>query len=341
MKLSVSRMAELAGFPSRHSARSKGKMMGVSTSSSAGTQPNDVNKDGGALLPLATVAVKPPKFNGQGKWKVFFTQFELLANAGRWSDETKALQLALCLTEEASECLLTLAPGGRADYRALVEALGDRFGSDSQPNTLRIELGNRKTLPGPVVVVGRTTVGDFCNIRIKVEGVECLALVDTGSTVTLVRPDILPSGVRVEQTDVQLRTVTGELAPMLGKCRLSVTVGGKTVLCSMWVAAVQDPCILGMDFLKNCGAQLDLAAGTLRLLGGLTVGMLPSGGLAGNREDIPVVPSQQLSPAATPFTPLISTSTGSLGAQNTQAPSPKLTRSGGEKNIKAVEAVWL
>ncbi|KAJ8006813.1 hypothetical protein DPEC_G00111120 [Dallia pectoralis] len=146
MKLSVSRMAELAGFPSRHSARSKGKMMGVSTSSSAGTQPNDVNKDGGALLPLATV--KPPKFNGQGKWEVFFTQFELLANAGRWSDETKALQLALCLTEEASECLLTLAPGGRADYRALVEALGDRFGSDSQPNTLRIELGNRKRLPG-------------------------------------------------------------------------------------------------------------------------------------------------------------------------------------------------
>ncbi|KAJ8002405.1 hypothetical protein DPEC_G00179790 [Dallia pectoralis] len=204
---------------------------------------------------------------------------------------------------------------------------------------------------GPVVVVGRTTVGDFCNIRIKVEGVGCLALVDTGSTVTLVRPDILPSGVRVEQTDVQLRTVTGELAPMLGKCRLSVTVGGKTVLCSMWVAAVQDPCILGMDFLKNCGAQLDLAAGTLRLLGGLTVGMLPSGGLAGNRaasafsvkigEAIPVVPSQQLSPAATPFTTLISTSTGSLGAQNTQAPSPKLTRSGGEETIKAVEAVWL
>lgn len=35
--------------------------------------------------------------------------------------------------------------------------------------------------PSPVVVVGCTTVGDFCNV--KVEGVECLALVDTGSTV--------------------------------------------------------------------------------------------------------------------------------------------------------------
>ncbi|KAJ7991177.1 hypothetical protein DPEC_G00294540 [Dallia pectoralis] len=133
----------------------------------------------------------------------------------------------------------------------------------------------------------------------------------------------------------------GDLAPMLGKCRLSVTVGGKTVLCSMWVVAVQDPCILGMDFLKNCGAQLDLAAGTLRLLGGLTGNRGASPFSFKIDEAIPVVPSQQLSPAATPFPPLNSTSTGSLGAQNTQAPSPQLTGSGGEETIKAVEAVWL
>ena len=112
--------------------------------------------------------------------------------------------------------------------------------------------------------------------------------------------------------------------------------------------AVQDPCILGMDFLKNCGAQLDLAEGTVRLSGGLTVGMLLSEGLTGDRAASPfssklgeVVPFQPLSPAATPFTPHNSTSTGSLGAQNTQAPSAQLTRSGGEETINAVEAVWL
>ncbi|KAJ8015796.1 hypothetical protein DPEC_G00029860 [Dallia pectoralis] len=247
--------------------------------------------------------------------------------------------------------------------RQWVRAQGGCPGPPHRPNPIVSGVGDQQrsirggdwlhpvatSCTGPVVVVGRTTVGDFSNIRVKAEGVECSALVDTGSTVTLVRPDILPSGVRVEQMDVQLRTVTGELAPMLGKCLLSVTLGGKTVLCSMWVAAVQDPCILGMDFLKNCGAQLDLAAGTLRWLGGLTVGMLPPQELAGNRaaspfsfkirEAIPVVPSQPLSPAATPFTPLNSTSTGSLGAQNTQAPSPQLTRSGGEETIKAVKAV--
>ncbi|XP_029601952.1 uncharacterized protein LOC115186468, partial [Salmo trutta] len=522
VKLSVSKMAELAGFPSLRS-RADVTATGISTSPGAEMAgPAYVNRDGGGLLPLATVAAKLPKFNGQGKWEVFFTQFELLAAAGRWSDETKALQLALSLAEEASECLLTLAPDERGDYGALVEALGGRFGSDAQPNMLRIELSNKKRLqgeslkalasgilsltrrayatmpigvqdelardsfiralsstelgkhvqmadppslraaveiarkreliwgegvrvevasqpevraavagvpgvtkpewadelcglvktaslvmergsrqrrsgaarthppapkptvskrgtqqrrqeggdllpqgvaaavfPSPVVVVGRTTVGDFCNVIVKVEGVECLALVDTGSTVTLVRPDILPVGVRVEPTLVQLRTVTGELAPMLGKCQLSVTVGGRTVGCPAWVAAVQDPCILGMDFLKNCGAQLDLASGTLRLSGGPTVGMSTSGGPAGGRAVPPsssklaetppvipaaplvVVPFQQLSPAATAFTPHHGASTGSSVAQNTLAPSPHQPDGGKEEAIDAVEAVWL
>ncbi|KAJ8007705.1 hypothetical protein DPEC_G00096940 [Dallia pectoralis] len=49
VKLSVSKIAELAGFPSRHSAGSKGKTMVVSTSSLADTQFTDVNKDGGPL----------------------------------------------------------------------------------------------------------------------------------------------------------------------------------------------------------------------------------------------------------------------------------------------------
>ena len=76
-----------------------------------------------------------------------------------------------------------------------------------------------------VVVVGRTWAGDFCHVPVTVEGVACLALVDTGSTVTLVRPDIL-LGWTVLQP-VQLRTVAGERAPMKGKGLLSICVGGK------------------------------------------------------------------------------------------------------------------
>lgn len=102
-----------------------------------------------------------------------------------------------------------------------------------------------------------------------------MALVDTGSTVTLVRPDILPSWTVLQPTTVQLRTVTGERAPMKGKGLLSICVGGKTVLHPVWVAAVQDPCILGLDFLRCTGCQLDLEKGVIGFQGGPAVYMAP------------------------------------------------------------------
>ncbi|KAJ8417461.1 hypothetical protein AAFF_G00286880 [Aldrovandia affinis] len=99
--------------------------------------------------------------------------------------------------------------------------------------------------------------------------------VDTGSTVTLVRPDLVPGWTQFEPTTVQLRTVTGELAPMKGRGVLTLTVGGRTVCHPVWIAAVQDPCILGLDFLRATGCQLDLEKGTLCFQGGSAVTMGP------------------------------------------------------------------
>ena len=124
-------------------------------------------------------------------------------------------------------------------------------------------------------MVGRTWAGDFCHVPVTVEGVACLALVDTGSTVTLVRPDILPTWTVLQPTTVQLRTVTGERAPMKGKGLLSIRVGEKTVLHPVWVAAVQVPCIPGLDFLRCIGCQLDLERGAIGFQGGPTVYMAP------------------------------------------------------------------
>ena len=92
----------------------------------------------------------------------------------------------------------------------------------------------------PVVVVGRICVGDFCHVPVTVEGMPCSALVDTGSTVTLVRPDIVPGWTQFEPTTVQRRTVTGELAPMKGKGIMTLTVEGRTVHHPVWVVAVQN-----------------------------------------------------------------------------------------------------
>ncbi|XP_034071053.1 uncharacterized protein LOC117545404 [Gymnodraco acuticeps] len=126
--------------------------------------------------------------------------------------------------------------------------------------TLRPPEKDDSTGVEPVVAVGRAG-GDSCYVPVEVEGVPCDALVDTGSTITLVRAEVLPSGTMFEPTAVRLRTVTGELAAMKGRGVLSVSVGGVEVRHPVWIADVQDLCILGLDFLKATGCLLDLQAG--------------------------------------------------------------------------------
>ncbi|KAJ8391411.1 hypothetical protein AAFF_G00090410 [Aldrovandia affinis] len=125
-----------------------------------------------------------------------------------------------------------------------------------------------------VMVVGWTHAGNFCYVPVALAGAPCSALVDTGSTATLMRPDMVPVGTQLEQTSVQLRTVTGELAPMLGRGKVVITVGGLSVELRVWVAEVQDPCILGLDFLKFARCLLDLGENTLSFPGGPTVRMI-------------------------------------------------------------------
>ena len=108
----------------------------------------DVNRHGGAHVPVAAASVKTPKYSGRSDWEAFHAQFELLADAGGWTVEAKALQLALCLTDDALSCLLLLSPGERRDYGALVGALQRRFGQCVKPELLRNELGDRCRKPG-------------------------------------------------------------------------------------------------------------------------------------------------------------------------------------------------
>lgn len=106
----------------------------------------NADKVGGAHI--SQLQVKTPKYTGKADWDAFHAQFELLARAMGWSETDKALQLALCLTEDALSCLLLLSPSERDDYGALVGALRRRFGQCNQPGVLRSELSNRQRQPG-------------------------------------------------------------------------------------------------------------------------------------------------------------------------------------------------
>lgn len=80
--------------------------------------------------------------------------------------------------------------------------------------------------------------------------------------------------MQLEPTTVKLRTVTGALAPMLGRGVVAIQVGGLLVNFKVWVAVVQDPCILGLDFLRAAQCVLDLGKNTLAFPGGPTVEMV-------------------------------------------------------------------
>ena len=52
----------------------------------------------------------------------------------------------------------------------------------------------------------------------SITGVKCTFTIDTGSDITIVRPDILQaSGTRMEAIIGQIRTVTGEMTPLQAK----------------------------------------------------------------------------------------------------------------------------
>lgn len=58
---------------------------------------------------------------------------------------------------------------------------------------------------------------------------------------------------------------------------LTLTVGGVNVQYPVWIANVQDSCILGLDFWRDHGCQLDLSKTTLNFDNGQVVKKRPPG----------------------------------------------------------------
>ena len=103
----------------------------------------------------------------------------------------------------------------------------------------------------------------------SVEEHPCRITIDTGSNISIIRPDVLSEQ---EQTHIQpvsqsIRTVTGEKAPIQGKGDLHVKIGSQEAVHPMWIADIQDECILGLDYLELHGCMVDLADSVLHING--------------------------------------------------------------------------
>ncbi|KAJ8333601.1 hypothetical protein SKAU_G00416090 [Synaphobranchus kaupii] len=119
--------------------------------------------------------------------------------------------------------------------------------------------------------VGRLGKASGLYLHCRLDGQACRALVDTGATISLVRPGVLHNtgGPQLPgawtPTATPLTSVTGAKMVMRGKKEVKVKVTGQEVSHEFWLADIADLCIIGLDLLKRWGACVDVSRGSITL----------------------------------------------------------------------------
>ena len=104
----------------------------------------------------------------------------------------------------------------------------------------------------------------------RVEGASCDMVIDTGSNITILRPDVLKRASKDADVDVHpvnslLRTVTGETTPVRSRGKLAIQIGNFKVVHDVWIADIENECILGLDFLISNDCVVDVLESCLRI----------------------------------------------------------------------------
>ncbi|XP_069972959.1 retrovirus-related Pol polyprotein from transposon 412 [Penaeus vannamei] len=89
-------------------------------------------------------------------------------------------------------------------------------------------------------------------------------IVDTGAEKTIMHPDVLTARDYHEEPR-QLCGVTGHCMPLRGPVEARLGVGGSEEVLPVYVAEMEDPCLLGIDYLMQVGACIDLKKRKLRI----------------------------------------------------------------------------
>lgn len=103
-----------------------------------------------------------------------------------------------------------------------------------------------------------------------VAGNVCEMIIDTGSNITICRPDVLKrsggeSKFVLHPVNVNVKTATGEMTPIRNKGNLEIRIGATAVNHDVWVADIENECIIGLDFLSlNC-CLVDVPGQCLRI----------------------------------------------------------------------------
>ena len=102
----------------------------------------------------------------------------------------------------------------------------------------------------------RTIESNPIMVTCKLEGVPVNMELDTGAALTVIDEDTLykifkSDQLKLEESKVKLKTYTGELIPLVGKCTIQVQYGGKLMALPLVVAKGASPNLLGRDWLNK------------------------------------------------------------------------------------------
>ena len=99
-----------------------------------------------------------------------------------------------------------------------------------------------------------------------INGRQVEMVVDTGARRTYVREGVLPAS-KVRCVGQQLCGVTGNCMPAKGPVWVNLTIGMVTERIPAFVAAIEEECLLGLDYLVQVEACLDLRESKMSVRG--------------------------------------------------------------------------
>ena len=98
----------------------------------------------------------------------------------------------------------------------------------------------------------------------------CTFTIDTGADVTIMSHRVYTNLVNVEELqppemNESIRGIDGSEIPVLGKVAVTIGLGERRSTRTVWVARIEEDCILGTDFLREEGCVIDYPNCALRL----------------------------------------------------------------------------
>lgn len=130
------------------------------------------------------------------------------------------------------------------------------------------------TNPGeqPTLLDFEDYTNNVINVQIVLNGIKASAMIDSGSTCSIVSPDLhskldLTEDIKIQGPKVPLKLADGSTSIADGKSTFRIQVGpnGKVIQHKMLVANIDTPIILGVDFLIKKKCILDIGNSTLQV----------------------------------------------------------------------------